>query len=141
MRKVPVLVGAVAVLAVAALVAALVLRGRPLPDQPVPVVWNREPCAHCRMLVGEPAFAAQLVTTGGEVKVFDDPGCLFHYVDAEQPHVHRIWFHDSTGDRWLTPEEVGFVPGARTPMNYGLAAVPSTTPGALALDAARARLP
>lgn len=141
MRSVRLVVAAVAVLAVGALVAALVLRGRPLPDQPVPIVWNREPCAHCRMLVGEPAHAAQLVTKEGDVKVFDDPGCLLHYLDDHGSDVHRIWFHDSTADRWLAPEEVGFLSGAKTPMNYGLAAVPAATPGAIALDHARTRMP
>jgi copper chaperone NosL len=140
-RSVRVIVAGLAVLAVAALVFTLIVRGRPLPDQPVPIVWNREPCAHCRMLVGEPAFAAQLVTRGGDVLAFDDPGCLFHYLEEQRPDVHRMWFHDSTAERWLTPEEVGFVRGAQTPMNYGLAAVPVATPGALALDAARRRDP
>lgn len=141
MRSVRVVVAGVAVLAVAALVFSLVVRGRPLPDQPVPIVWNREPCAHCRMLVGEPAFAAQLVTRTGDVLAFDDPGCLLHYLEDRQPDVHRMWFHDSTADRWLSPEEVGFVRGAQTPMNYGLAAVPVATPGAHTLDAARRRNP
>ncbi|MBZ0235887.1 MAG: hypothetical protein K8M05_26395 [Deltaproteobacteria bacterium] len=141
MRKVRILVAVAAVAAVAGLVAALVLRGRPLPDGPVDLVWNREPCAHCRMLVGEPAYAAQLVTTSGDVLAFDDPGCLLHYVEDQRPDVHRIWFHDSTSDRWLSPEEVGFAPGAATPMDYGLAAVPAGTPGAISLDDARRRLP
>lgn len=138
MRKV-VLVLALA--AVAGLVVALVLRGRPLPDGPVPIVWNREPCAHCHMLVGEPAFAAEVVTTAGDVVVFDDPGCLVRYLEERKPDVHRIWFHDSTGDRWLSAAEVGFVPGAETPMNYGMRAVPAATPGAIALDDIRRRIP
>lgn len=141
MRSVRIVVAAVALVAVGVLLAALILRGRPLPDHPVPIVWNREPCAHCRMLVGEPAFAAQLVTRSGDVAAFDDPGCLFHYLDDKKPDVHRIWFHDSTADRWLSPEEVGFVHGAQTPMNYGLAAVPAATPGAFGLHDARRRLP
>lgn len=141
MRSVRIVVAALAVVAVGTLVAALILRGRPLPDDPVSIVWNREPCAHCRMLVGEPAFAAQLVTTAGDVHVFDDPGCLLHYLEDRKPDVHRIWFHDSTADRWLAPEEVGFVRDANTPMNYGLAAVPAKTPGAVALEDARRRLP
>ena len=141
MRSVRVIVAVAAVAAVGVLIAALVLRGRPLPDEPVAIVWNREPCAHCHMLVGEPAFAAQLVTRAGDVVVFDDPGCLLRYLAEHKPEVHRIWFHDSTADRWLSPDDVGFVGGAPTPMNYGWAAVPAATPGAIALDDARRRLP
>jgi copper chaperone NosL len=132
---------AAVLLAIAGLVAALVLRGRPVPDGPVAIVWNREPCAHCHMLVGEPAFAAEIVTTAGDVIVFDDPGCLVRYLEERKPEVHRIWFHDSTRDHWLSADEVGFVPGASTPMNYGLAAVPATTPGAIALETMRRRIP
>ena len=131
-------VGALA--AVALLVVALIARGRPVPDGPAEVAWNRQPCAHCRMLVGEPPHAAQLVTRGGDVLFFDDPGCLVRYRQAHAPEVHRLWFHDSTSDRWLSAAEVGFVGGATTPMGYGLAAVPAQTPGAIGLDAASARL-
>jgi hypothetical protein len=92
------------------------------------------------MLVGEPSYAAQLVTTAGDVANFDDPGCLLHYLDEHAPPVHRLWFHDSAADRWLPPADVGFVSGASTPMGYGLAAVPATTPGAISLDDARRRL-
>jgi copper chaperone NosL len=130
-----------ALAAVAGFVAAIVLRGHPVPDGPVDIVWNREPCAHCHMLVGEPAFAAEIVTTDGDVIVFDDPGCLVRYLEEHTPPVHRIWFHDSTRDHWLSAQEVGFVPGAATPMNYGLAAVPAATPGAIALEDMRRSIP
>jgi copper chaperone NosL len=93
------------------------------------------------MLIGEPAFAAEIVTTSGDVIVFDDPGCLVRYLDEHKPEVHRIWFHDSTRDGWLAADQVGFVAGASTPMNYGMRAVPATTPGAIALDHVRERLP
>src|SRR5262245_20768546 len=81
---------------VAVAVVALVLRGHPVPDGPVAVAWNQQPCAHCRMLVGEPRHAAELVTRDGDVEFFDDPGCLFHYLHEQTPDVHRLWFHDST---------------------------------------------
>lgn len=85
-RQVPwakMIAGAVA-LAVLALVVSVLGRGRHVPDGPVPVVWNQQACAHCRMAVGEPAHAAQLITTGGDVLFFDDPGCLLSYVDEHQ---------------------------------------------------------
>jgi hypothetical protein len=51
-----------------------------------------------------------------------------------------MWFHDSTSERWLSGDEVGFVSGATTPMGYGLAAVPRSTPGAIDLERARRQL-
>jgi hypothetical protein len=129
--------GGVLVLAVIAVVVSVLARGRALPDRPQPVAWNQQACAHCRMAVGEPAHAAQLVTTGGDVLFFDDPGCLLRYLDERAPHVHRIWFHHGADDRWLTDDEVGFLPGASTPMGFGLATTDRSTAGALDLAAAR----
>jgi copper chaperone NosL len=111
--------------------------GSRLPDGPAPVAWDRQPCAHCRMLVGEPAYAAQLITTDGDVVYFDDPGCLMRYQDERRPAIHRLWFHDSAGGGWLGGDAVGFVAGAATPMGYGLAAVPRATAGAIDLATAR----
>ena len=42
------LIGAVVALALTALVVSVLARGRALPDQPQPVAWNRQSCAHCR---------------------------------------------------------------------------------------------
>ena len=131
------LIGAVVALALTALVVSVLARGRALPDQPQPVAWNRQSCAHCRMLVGEPAHAAQLITGGGDVLFFDDPGCLLTYLDERAPAVHRMWFHDRASERWLGPADVGFVAGATTPMGFGLAATDRTTAGALTLEQAR----
>jgi copper chaperone NosL len=130
-------VAAVAALAMIVAVVALVVRRGPLPDRPVPIVWNRESCAHCRMAIGDPSFAAQLASDTGEVWSFDDPGCLLRFVDERRPTVHRMWFHEHGRDTWLGSAEVGFSTGAVSPMGWGLAAVPRRE-GALDLDAARA---
>jgi len=140
-RRVPwgLLAGLAVAAAAAVLVVVTVAGGHSVPDGPVPVAWDHEPCGHCRMLVGEPAHAAQLITSDGEVVDFDDPGCLIHYLADRRPSVHRLWFHDSQSDRWLGPDQVRFRTGAITPMGFGLAAV-ADGPGTLDLDAARALL-
>jgi hypothetical protein len=88
------------------------------------------------MLVGEPAHAAQLITADGDVLVFDDPGCALRYVDERKPHVHRMWFHHGTAERWIPADRAGFLTGGRTPMGSGLLAVERDTQGALDLAAA-----
>lgn len=130
-------IGGVLALGIIAVIVSVVTRGRALPDTPQPVAWNHQACAHCRMAVGEPAHAAQLVTTDGEVLFFDDPGCLMRYLDERAPAVHRIWFHDRSEARWLGADEVGFVPGATTPMGFGLAATDRSTAGAMPFADAR----
>jgi hypothetical protein len=109
-------------------------------EGPQPIAWDREPCAHCRMLISEPHFAAQLETGDGEVRSFDDPGCLLAALAAGPLRVRTLWFHHLREDRWLDGAQVGFLPGMRTPMGYGLGAVDAGTPEALTLEQARARV-
>lgn len=120
--------------------AFLLLRAQQLPVGPVPVAWDKEACAHCRMHVGEARFAAQLQLADGRVLDFDDPGCLFSFRARDRSPVHATYFHHHTQDRWLTPAEAGFVPAMPTPMGFGLAAVDAATPGALTTDQAAARV-
>jgi copper chaperone NosL len=120
---------------VSVLLAAAALACAP-PEGPQPIAWDREPCAHCRMLIGDPAFAAQLTTTDGVVSSFDDPGCLLS-AEASQPAVRERWFHHLREDRWIPGDRVGFVRVPRTPMGFGLGAVDAGEPGALSLAEAR----
>ena len=109
-------------------------------EGPQPIVFDREPCAHCRMLISEPRFAAQLQDEDGRVASFDDPGCLLAYLEARRPPVRALWFHHVREDRWLSGETVAFEAGQSTPMGYGLGAVEAGAPAALPLAAARERV-
>lgn len=130
------------VIAVVAAAAALVIHlGQALPTGPEPIAWDHEACAHCRMSVGEPRFAAQLQTTDGRVLDFDDPGCLLRYLDDHKVQIHAVYFHHFKEDRWLPIDKVAFVSSASpTPMGYGLGAVDAGTPGSITLEEARAKL-
>ena len=123
-----------------ALVLVFLIACHSVPDAPRPIAYDHEPCTHCHMLIGDPRYAAQLVTDDGDVLDFDDPGCALTYLVEHHPSVHRLWFRDSRGDRWLSAEETAFVPGATTPMGYGLAAVSKDTPGAIAMTDAKTRV-
>jgi copper chaperone NosL len=120
-------------------VAALALWACAPAEGPQPIAWDREPCAHCRMLISDPLYAAQLQTAGGEVASFDDPGCLLAALE-EHPEVRALWFHHRSEERWLPGERVGFVVVPRSPMGFGLAAVDADEPGAMSLEEARARV-
>ena len=108
---------------------------RSIPDAPTAIAYDREPCAHCRMLIGDSRFAAQLVTDAGDVLDFDDPGCAWRYLAEHRPVVHRLWFRDHRRDRWTAASDVRFVRGVDTPMGSGLAA---DAAGTLRLDEATA---
>ncbi len=117
---------------------ALVLAACGPSDGPQPIVYDREPCAHCRMLISDPRFAAQLETQDGEVLSFDDPGCLLATLATRSLSVGALWFHHMREDRWLDAAHVAFETSQRSPMGYGLGAVAAGTPRALSLDEARA---
>ena len=120
------------------LAAAVAAACRPA-EGPQPIVYDREPCAHCRMLISEPRFAAQLQDESGTAN-FDDPGCLLAYLEDHAGHAGALWFHHVREDRWIAGERVAFEAVPKTPMGYGLGAVDAGSEGALSLEAARERV-
>ncbi len=133
-------VGIAVALGAAALFATLLLKAQALPTGVVEIAWDKEACAHCRMHVGEKGFASQLQLTDGRVLNFDDPGCLFSWLDAHPSSIHAIYAHHHLEDRWLTPSQAGFLAKAPTPMGFGLVAVDVSTPGAIGWDQAAAQI-
>lgn len=106
---------------------------------PAPVAWDREACGFCRMHIGDRHFAAQLRQAEGEPVNFDDPGCLFLFLDKEDPKVVELYFRHETQDLWLDRQKVVFrVDVAQTPMGFGLAATTSEV-SSQTLDLASAR--
>lgn len=133
-------IGLLIIALVAAAVAFVRFNEAPLPEGPVPVVWDAEVCTNCKMHVGDPRFAAQLQTADGEILNFDDPGCLFDYLDDHDPRAHALYFRDHRSNRWLSESEAGFVAVDDSPMGYGIAAVAKTSPEARDSDWARERV-
>lgn len=130
--------GLLLVLALVVAVVALVRFNQVTPHEgPVPIVWDREVCADCKMHIGDPRFAAQIQTTEGEVLDFDDPGCLFHYMQSHDLSVRALYFRNYAVDGWLSESQVGFLPAQGSPMGYGIRAVPKDTAGAKDIDWAK----
>jgi len=93
------------------------------PAGPLEPVWDKESCAHCGMAVSDPRYAAEIQTRDGRVLFFDDPGCLLQYEKDHHPEEQAVYFHHSREPRWMPAQATGFLKGASTPMNWGLAAV------------------
>jgi copper chaperone NosL len=94
-------------------------------DGPPQIVVDRTPCAHCGMLVSEPAFAAAYRRDGTDARIFDDIGCLLNAMKGEaNPERLRFWFHDADSAEWIDSSEAVFVRSARlrTPMSSGIVA-------------------
>lgn len=127
------LLGVAAFVGTIAGIAVWLQRSSVTTEGPLPIAWGEEACAHCRMHLSDPRYAAQLVTPDGRAVNFDDPGCLLRYVHDTHPQSAAIYFHHGSTERWLRAPAVAFSSGATTPMGYGLAATDPGTPGALSL--------
>lgn len=90
-------------------------------SEPVDPAWNKQPCAHCHMLVSEPRTAAQLVTRAGERSFFDDVGCLAEHLSQASDDVAAAWVRDARGS-WSLARSARYRSGDATPMGYGIVA-------------------
>lgn len=83
-------------------------------------VWGKEPCAHCKMLVSDKRYAAQVVDEAGDHRFFDDIGCMVLFMDTHK--APRAWVRVATSGAWLDAHTAHYVQGARTPMDFGFEA-------------------
>jgi copper chaperone NosL len=98
-------------------------------DGPRDITIGAEECAHCRMLVSEERFAAQLRTDRGQTYVFDSIECLADFIrvgrTVTEEQVRGQWVTDFTvPGRWLAVEEASFLQSEelRSPMGLNLSA-------------------
>jgi copper chaperone NosL len=93
-------------------------------EGPPAIEVDRSRCAHCGMLVSEPAYAAAYQVPGAEGRIFDDIRCLLDAVKREQDPGIRFWFHDAASAVWIDGDDAVFVTSSalRTPMGGGLIA-------------------
>lgn len=95
------------------------------PPRPIEPVLGQQPCAFCRMVVGDLHTAAQLQVPGAEPLFFDDLGCLLDHLAAEPPVSGTIAFvTDHRTGAWLQAAEAVYshAPGLTTPMASSLVA-------------------
>lgn len=107
--------------ALALMAAALAVVACKQTDAATEPVWGKEPCAHCRMLVTDKRYAAQLVDENGEHRFFDDLGCMVLFMEGRKPSSHS-WARESTSGTWVDARTGKYVQGARTPMDFGFEA-------------------
>jgi copper chaperone NosL len=97
--------------------------------EPQPVHLGSEECAHCRMVITEPQFAAQALNSKGKAFKFDAVECLASWVasgEGSAIELHSLWVADhSEPSRWLRVEEARFLrsDAVHTPMGAGVLAL------------------
>ncbi|MBZ0150025.1 MAG: nitrous oxide reductase accessory protein NosL [Planctomycetes bacterium] len=110
-----------------------------LPDGPVDIVFDKAACEACGMHVGEPRFAAQVITTDGRCHAFDDVGCMFEFLRRDPRAVHAAYVHHVHEERWLALAEAAFIEVRPSPMGFDLGAVQAGVPGSVDVETARRR--
>lgn len=94
-------------------------------DAPPEIVYGRDICTRCGMIIEDARFAAGYLTADGEPRIFDDIGGMFRYEVEEPEAIHARWVHDYETEEWLRAEEAFFVlaPEIHTPMGFGVVAL------------------
>jgi copper chaperone NosL len=96
------------------------------PPPPAPLDTANEACRHCRMMVSDARFAAQLVAPGEEPLFFDDVGCLrdFLHENPEKAAGFTAYVADHRTRAWIREDRAVYtrVAGLATPMNSHLIA-------------------
>jgi copper chaperone NosL len=109
-----------------ALAVALAVACCSSPLGPVALDTKNDSCAWCRMAISEPRFAGQLVAPSEEPKLFDDIGCLGHYVRGSDPLPPGAiaWVADHRTKAWVRAGAATYthVESLATPMGSHLLA-------------------
>ena len=112
---------------------------------PQEISWGRDACEHCRMIISERPFAAEL--RDGERKrihKFDDIGCAIHWAKANNQPLEKaaeFWVMSHTdGKTWLDARQAQYRVDVRSPMNYNFAAEPTRSDASVTFDEMISRL-
>ncbi len=108
---------------------------------PVRVVWDRDTCERCKMIISDKRFAAQIRDPSKRVHKFDDFGCAVFFLEHQQwaAQSTEFWVPDMNGgERWLDARQAHYLGGKTTPMGYGFGAL-STAAGAEVVSYEQAR--
>ncbi len=107
--------------------------------KPRPLQLGQEQCAYCSMVVSDPKFGAELITTKGKIYPFDAIECLAAFVYTNKipkDQIQSMWVVDFEELDKFVPAESAFYlhsPQIRSPMGMSLLAV-STEAQALRLQ-------
>lgn len=93
---------------------------------PPEIVYGRDLCIECGMLITEPRFAAAY-RIDGEARPFDDIGGMLLYgTETGELSATSVaaWVHDRDTGEWIAAGAAHYViaEGAVTPMGYGIVA-------------------
>ncbi|MCB1886291.1 MAG: nitrous oxide reductase accessory protein NosL [Rhodocyclaceae bacterium] len=116
--------------------------GRDAGHGPVEVVWDRDTCERCGMVLSDRFHAAQIRDADGKPHRFDDLGCALFW--SEQHGLSGkeagFWITDFRSREWVDARAARYVAGRTTPMGYGYGGTLAAVDSHLTLADARAAI-
>lgn len=90
---------------------------------PKEVKWDREECERCAMMLGDPDFAAQIVSIDdGSTYFFDDIGCAFLWLNNTGNPLDledvKIYVRNIENKNFIDAREALFTTDRISPMSY-----------------------
>lgn len=84
-------------------------------------IQAEDACSFCKMAISEKQFASEFVAPDGEVRKFDDIGCMLEFVKSKNPQNVTFFVNDYNTRQWLKADRAFFVHSSEidTPMNGG----------------------
>ncbi len=103
---------------------------------PRKVNYDRDVCYVCKMGLADPKYDVQAINERGEVRWYDDLGCLVedmreHDFNTWKGKKYKIWIGDADTGKWIDAEKAWYRFGDRTPMGYGYGALKEKTSDSL----------
>ncbi len=94
-------------------------------ETPPEIRYGEDTCERCLMIINEARYASSYVTGSGEVRLFDDLGEMFSFINEFPENVVVYWVHDYDTEEWLKGRDAYYVAadGLRTPMGFSIVAV------------------
>lgn len=98
-------------------------------QEPVKIYYGSDECAHCRMIISDDRFAAQLITEKGRAVKFDAIECMAAFSNTNKESVEgaKLWVSNfNNPGNWLDAEQAKFVKSEviKSPMGESLLALP-----------------
>lgn len=97
-------------------------------QEPDEINYGSDECQHCKMIISDNRFAAQLVTTKGKAIKFDAIECLAAYTHAQAQNIEGalVWISNfNDPGKWLSAKQAIFIKSEviNSPMGASLLAL------------------
>lgn len=95
------------------------------PAEPEPIRINADHCEHCKMMISDLRFAAELITDKNRIYKFDDVVCMMEYISSDKKVYSHILISDyDVPNELCKTTSVYFVKSAslKSPMGGNIAA-------------------